>query len=236
MKTDVWWVLALALSCGDKPADPKPVEAKSAASEPTNDAPAWQPNQSVDRGTYDPKKDMCRAYDEDAVAKALGWQGLTKVSGMGGVIRGSRHRTCGYVGKGKIEDQHFGASFSMAKDFDLRHQGLQAVYEPRAAIAGHDARVARTETAVVLQLMTPQMRVTVDVAETGKTPAELEPLLEAAAIALVGSLPDDALDLLAPDREAEAKAAAARAEAKAAAKAAREAKAARAGKAPAKGP
>ena len=220
MKTHGWWVIALALACGDKPADPKAVEEKSAASEPKDEAPPWQPNQSVDRGTYDPKSDLCRAYDEDAVAKALGWQGLTKVSGMGGVIRGARHRTCGYVGKGKIEDQHFGASFSMAKDFDLRHQGLQAVYEPRAAIAGHDARVARTETAVVLQLMTPQMRVTVDVAETGKTPAELEPILEAAAIALVGSLPANALDLVDPNREANAKAAAAR-EAKREAKAAK---------------
>lgn len=225
-----WWLVGvLALGCRDEPMPTKASEAKVSEPSAAGDGEvAPQANISVDRGV-DPKSDLCRAYDVAAVATALGWNGLSKVSGMGGMVRGARHRTCGYVGKGHIEDQHFGASFSMAKDFDLRHQGSQAAYEPRAAIAGHDTRVARTETTVVLQLMTPTMRVTVDVAETGKTPAELEPALEAAAIALVGSLPADALDLLDPNWKDDLKAAAER-EAK------REAKAAKAAAAKSKAP
>lgn len=230
------WGLAgvLALGCGDTPAPTptKVAEATPSGAPAPEDAPvSAQPNVSVDRG-MDPKIDLCRAYDLAAVATALGWEGLTKVRGSGGMMRGARHRSCGYVGKGRIEDQRFGASFSMAKDFDMRHQGLQVAYEPRAAIAGHDARVARTETSVVLQVMTPTMRVTVDVEETGRSAAELEPVLEGAAIALIGSIPADGRDLLDPNWREDETAAAER-QAKREAK--REAKAAKAG-GPAKAP
>jgi hypothetical protein len=202
-------VLLLALACDDKDGDAKSGDAKNAKSGDAKSSDAKssdakssdakssdaKPDVKVE-GAADRPSDLCKAFDKDAVASALGWSGLSKVSGVGGSGNGIHHRTCSFAGKDAAMEQHFGVSFSTATDFEARHVGFDVKYEPRAAVAGHETRIAKNDRVVILQMKTPELLVTVDATEKGKAPADLEPKLEAAAVALVGSLPPDAKAIL----------------------------------------
>jgi hypothetical protein len=191
-------VVATMLACGGGSGDAKPAEPKAEAdgdAKPKVSKPAPANTTPYAPMSVQPPRDVCRAFDEKQVASALGWNGINKVSAVGGSTKGVRHRTCSYVGEGNTE-QHFGASFSMAKELEPRHAGFGVVFEPRAPIAGHETQVAMNDRVVVLQMMTPDLRVTVDVSESGKTAEELAPKLEAAAIALVGSLSPETTAML----------------------------------------
>jgi hypothetical protein len=201
------WALAMGIACGNKGGDASSGAANDGAAQSgeasdakTGDAKTGDAKTAAD-SSVPMRNDICKAFDKDAVAGALGWEGLSKVSGVGGSAKGIRHRHCGFTGKNANTEQHFGVTFSTAQEFEAEHVGFAAKYEPRAAVGGHETRVARNDRVVILQMKTPQMLVTVDAAETGKTPAELEPKLEAAAIALVGSLPPDAKAILEKKKE-----------------------------------
>jgi len=190
-------VLVMGVACGDKGGEATSGEAKTGDAK-TGDAKtgdAKTGDTPID-ASVDVKRDICKSFDKDAVAGALGWDGMSKVSGVGGSAKGVRHRTCSFIGKNANTEQHFGVTFSTANEFDKEHVGFSVKYEPRAAVAGHETRVAKNDRVVILQMKTPELLVTVDTTEKDKTSVELEPKLEAAAVALVGSLPPDAKAIL----------------------------------------
>jgi hypothetical protein len=190
------FLFVLSVSCADKASEPTGAAA-DAGDTKTDGAKSGDAKAEVAVDTATPvKSDLCKSFDKDAVARALGWEGISKVSGVGGSAKGIRHRTCGFIGKNANTDQHFGVTFSTARELEAEHVGFKAKYEPRAAVGGHETKVAKNDRVVILQMKTPELLVTVDVTEKDKTPAELEPKLEAAAIALVGSLPPDAKAIL----------------------------------------
>jgi hypothetical protein len=196
-------VIAMAVACDDKGGETATVETKSETKTETKTETKSAAPKNDDAKTagigddaVTPGNDICKSFDKDKVASALGWQGISKISGVGGTAKGVRHRHCGFTGKNANMDQHFGVTFSTATEFEAEHVGFKAKYEPRAAVGGFETRVAKNDRVVILQMKTPEMLVTVDAAETDKTPADLEPKLEAAAIALVGSLPPEAKAIL----------------------------------------
>ena len=181
-------LLGLLLAACGEASPPTPTPAASPADAPAAvdapDAPAQQ-------------DDLCKAFDRDRVAAALGWQGLAKVSGVSTRGNGVANRTCTYVDKARATGTHFGVLFTTGLEFDARDVGHELDYGPHDPVAGAEARIARGPDKVLLQLVRGDLRLRLSHSGGETKAAELEPKLLAAATELLATLPPSAAGQLA---------------------------------------
>ncbi|MBA3397479.1 MAG: hypothetical protein H0T89_32940 [Deltaproteobacteria bacterium] len=184
-------IAVLFAACGKADA---PAAGSSGAAPATSavSAPPGEPRAEpkVDHG--DKPQDLCKSIDRDALARALGVDGLSFTGGTG--VKGGKDpsRTCSYYEKGKI-DGGLGVGLHFIGDPTLEKRDFMGRFswKPLDGLGG-PAAIGIEKDGVQIQSVAQGVRVQLRVSHPSTPVAEIQPLAIAAMKVLLPGVPADA--------------------------------------------
>ena len=162
---------------------PRPTEAGPPATGASVDGEEPQTSDEMERPVA---SKLCRAFDRQAVAKAMGWSSMHRVGSMGSSLDRGQW-SCHFMAKDHPDGAGFGVTFTATLPFMDSH--MDAPYMRRKPIAGHEAVVAKHADGKFVSIQVHALGITVEtnVNDAGP-PQEVEIKLEDATSKLLSTL------------------------------------------------